>query len=285
MSPSPPGLEKDEGLRAMNQYRSYVLFDKPGGDLCWWFLYFKNDPKTRATSIPKYTVGDEKRLVEKYAVDKIGGTTTFGRIYETAKHTVLVPIEEFVLDRFFYGRIVLVGDACHKMHPFVGQGANSAIESAAYVADIFWDIVQRNATDDKIQTAFTEYQNVRRPRTKEIMGTGHFISRLDTQDTWLLKFLASNIFPGISLEDGLLPQFANMFLPAVSLQHLPQPKQPNHIPWEDQMKMRPKDRSLAATISWILLLLLAGRLGIFIPSQLHLVGFYGENPVLLSNTP
>jgi hypothetical protein len=76
-----------------------------------------------------------------------------------------------------------------------------------------------------------------------------------------------------------------MFLPAVSVQHLPQPKQPNHIPWEDQIKMKPKDRSLAATISWILLLLLAGSLDIFIPSQLHLVGFYGENPVLLSDTP
>jgi 2-polyprenyl-6-methoxyphenol hydroxylase-like FAD-dependent oxidoreductase len=63
--------------------------------------------------------------------------------------------------RFFDGRLVLVGDAAHAMAPNLGQGANSALTDAAVLVDAL-----RRAAD--LQTALVTYDERRRPAVQRV---------------------------------------------------------------------------------------------------------------------
>src|SRR5206468_13107532 len=57
------------------------------------------------------------------------------------------------------GKVVLLGDACHAVVPFFGQGANAAFEDCV----VLDECLARHAPD--FETAFAEYQSLRRENT------------------------------------------------------------------------------------------------------------------------
>ena len=66
------------------------------------------------------------------------------------------------IERWTYGRITLLGDACHPMLPYMGQGGAQAIEDAAAIAACF----QRHGKD--VEAALKLYEKVRLPRATRI---------------------------------------------------------------------------------------------------------------------
>ncbi|HWC30918.1 MAG TPA: FAD-dependent monooxygenase [Dehalococcoidia bacterium] len=69
------------------------------------------------------------------------------------------------------GRVVLLGDACHPMTPYMAQGAATAMEDAAVLARCF------EAADD-IESAFQLYEAHRKPRTSRIQA-------ISSANTWM----------------------------------------------------------------------------------------------------
>jgi 2-polyprenyl-6-methoxyphenol hydroxylase-like FAD-dependent oxidoreductase len=69
------------------------------------------------------------------------------------------------------GRVVLLGDACHPMTPYMAQGGATAIEDAAVLARCV------EATDD-LDRAFATYEQHRKPRTARIQA-------ISSANTWL----------------------------------------------------------------------------------------------------
>src|SRR5260221_6873988 len=66
------------------------------------------------------------------------------------------------LKRWTYGRIAMLGDACHPMLPFMGQGGAQAIEDAAAITACL-----RKCGDD-VEAALQLYEAVRQPRASRI---------------------------------------------------------------------------------------------------------------------
>src|SRR5256884_9034930 len=66
------------------------------------------------------------------------------------------------LPRWSVGRTTLLGDACHPMYPFMGQGAAQAIEDGATLAAC---LVAGGA--DVAETLY-RYERVRRPRVTRL---------------------------------------------------------------------------------------------------------------------
>jgi salicylate hydroxylase/6-hydroxynicotinate 3-monooxygenase len=71
------------------------------------------------------------------------------------------------------GRIVLLGDACHPMPPYIAQGAASAIEDAVVLSRCLAGV-----DGDGIADAFRLYERIRRTRTARMQITAR-------QNTWL----------------------------------------------------------------------------------------------------
>jgi salicylate hydroxylase len=65
------------------------------------------------------------------------------------------------LPRWTFGRISLLGDACHPMLPFLAQGAAQAIEDGATLAAVL-----RSVGD--VPAALRHYEALRLPRTARI---------------------------------------------------------------------------------------------------------------------
>lgn len=70
------------------------------------------------------------------------------------------------IDKWFNGRIVLIGDAAHATTPNLGQGASQAIEDAYVLAGCLH-------SKDSIDLAFESYQSMRIKRAKKIVDASY----------------------------------------------------------------------------------------------------------------
>ncbi|MEU4539644.1 FAD-dependent monooxygenase [Streptosporangium sp. NPDC023825] len=67
------------------------------------------------------------------------------------------------LSGYVRGRVVLLGDAAHAMHPDMAQGAAQSLEDAVVLAAVLAD------TGDDVPAALARYDEQRRPRTQTIV--------------------------------------------------------------------------------------------------------------------
>ena len=82
-------------------------------------------------------------------------------------------LEREPLPRWSDGRVVLLGDACHAMTPYMAQGAATSIEDAAVLARC----IKAHDGDD-LEAAFRLYEAVRKPRTSRIQA-------ISSANTWM----------------------------------------------------------------------------------------------------
>lgn len=69
------------------------------------------------------------------------------------------------LPRWSYGRVSMLGDACHPMLPFMAQGAGAAIEDAVVLSRCL-----RDADADGIPEALARYEQTRQPRASAMQA-------------------------------------------------------------------------------------------------------------------
>jgi len=82
-------------------------------------------------------------------------------------------LEREPLPRWSEGRIVLLGDACHPMTPYMAQGAATAMEDAAVLARCLAEV-----EGEDVVSAFRRYEAHRKPRTTRIQA-------ISSANTWM----------------------------------------------------------------------------------------------------
>ncbi|KAF9423474.1 hypothetical protein BGZ76_003651 [Entomortierella beljakovae] len=130
-----------------------------------------------------------------------GGTVSIGYLIDNTEpeNVTKVLLEQKLYTTWHHGRIVLMGDACHKMLPSGGRGAANAMLDAVILANELYEIADK-ATGENITHAFQEYYNERYSAAKE-----------DLQNSQLL----AKIFSGQSWLDGVLRKVILTYLPKV----------------------------------------------------------------------
>jgi 2-polyprenyl-6-methoxyphenol hydroxylase-like FAD-dependent oxidoreductase len=100
-------------------------------------------------------------------------------------------LEREPLPRWSDGRVVLLGDACHPMTPYMAQGAATAIEDAAILARCLDQV-----DEDGIEAAFRRYEAHRKPRTSRIQAISSantWMKGGDEDTSWLYGYDAWNV--------------------------------------------------------------------------------------------
>ncbi|KAF2964151.1 hypothetical protein GQX73_g9413 [Xylaria multiplex] len=97
-------------------------------------------------------------------------------------NAVLLHQEEGLADKWYHGRIVIVGDAAHKMTSINGQGALSAVLSATTLVNKLHGALQKESSPstEELEAAFADYQTSRKEAAGAVVGLGFKMTRFIT---------------------------------------------------------------------------------------------------------
>jgi salicylate hydroxylase/6-hydroxynicotinate 3-monooxygenase len=143
--------------------------------------------------------GDVKELRHEYEGFHPDVRAVLGACPDCHKWAIL---EREPLPRWSDGRVVLLGDACHPMTPYMAQGAATAIEDAAILARC---LEQVDGQD--IPGAFQRYEAHRKPRTSRIQAISSANTWMrggDGDTSWLYGYDAWSV-PLATMEPDIQP--------------------------------------------------------------------------------
>ncbi|MCT7376681.1 FAD-dependent monooxygenase [Chelativorans salis] len=116
-------------------------------------------------------------------------------------------LEREPLPHWSDGRVVLLGDACHPMTPYMAQGAATSIEDAAILARCISAV-----EGDDIERAFRNYEANRKPRTSRIQAISSantWMSGGNDDPTWLYGYDAWNV-PLVDASEATMADVASV---------------------------------------------------------------------------
>ncbi|RAK98849.1 FAD-dependent oxidoreductase [Aspergillus ibericus CBS 121593] len=197
ISATPPGIEVGHGHRTMAQDYAFVIMSGRKGRL-YWFLFAKMDKHYTGSQRVRFTAEDMDAHAARYLDKPAAGKVPFSAIYERAEHKSYLPLEEACFKYWSKGRFVCIGDSVHKMTPNMGQGSNSAMESAACLANHLTRFMK--SCDGKIslrqlEDCLQEWQTLRWPRAADMVAASAHLTRVDTIKTWKHKLAAVFLLP------------------------------------------------------------------------------------------
>ncbi|OQE46716.1 hypothetical protein PENCOP_c001G01213 [Penicillium coprophilum] len=119
-SPSPAG----QGYDIQSKGKAIMYFS--GTDRGWFFLYKRLPRPTSERRI--YTQKDVDAVAEEFAEFPLTQTVKVKDVWPRMLGAGLTNLDEGIVKHWSFGRIVLVGDACHKMTTHLGLGFNHGIQ-------------------------------------------------------------------------------------------------------------------------------------------------------------
>ncbi|KAI0139525.1 putative dehydrogenase [Hypoxylon sp. NC0597] len=163
-------------------------------------------------------------------------------IWATTKRTeaALVHLEEGMIDKWYHGRIVLLGDAVHKMTNINGMGVNIGLQSAAVLVNQLYDVLNSESclSDKAIEKAFHSYQSLQEPRCREIYKMGVDMSRFVTWSTWTAWFFDQFIVPWMNIESQVKTQITPILRDSYVLDYVPFESRVGQVPWNKTPKVQ-----------------------------------------------
>ena len=185
----------------------------------WATTYAAGQPPLRRKEWDNIAVDDSEGAKKEIEDTVLNQYPPEHFIHELAAHTTPQNLLHFglfyrqhKLSWFHKGsyRVVLMGDACHATLPYIGQGANQAIEDAIVLADCLFDKTNKDLVETSVKQvgfheAFERYYQLRFPRTKRIVDMCNFVNKLYHSDNVLVKWLC-DIFLAQMTTGGLMYQ-------------------------------------------------------------------------------
>ncbi|KAF9188238.1 hypothetical protein BGZ49_003962 [Haplosporangium sp. Z 27] len=186
---TPPNPEKYPQLKDKHASFNQIIYGDgancyvitlPNNQISWGFgiqlskaavkdMQFRNSewgPETNDATLTKY----------RDFPCPLGGT--IGDLFDaTPKHLISkVFLEEKLFKTWHHSRTVLIGDACHKLHPAGGQGARNAIDDAIVLANCLY--FMKDTTARNIRLAFEDYYRQRYYYAEAAFNNSSFFSKL-----------------------------------------------------------------------------------------------------------
>lgn len=222
---------------------SQMLISGPEGRLYWFFFSRLLETKY-GKSIPKYTKEDEAQFIKENAHRRITEHITFGQVYERRISSTLTPLHEDVMEKWYFRRVFILGDAAHKPNPIGGQGGNNAIESAASLVNVLLEKRDSrggslgNISDKEIEEVFSRILSIRHERAKTFVKTAHQTQSLMAKEKPLLSKILVHLESLKGIDAGV-DRMGAICRPAVRIDKLPIPSRPRAVPFDDELPARP----------------------------------------------
>ncbi|TDZ68370.1 FAD-dependent monooxygenase andE [Colletotrichum trifolii] len=252
ISKRPKGMHEQTQHVCSSVGRSYLVVRAPG-NRTYWFLFKAVEKTLRGKEIPRYSKEDLEKLAQEHLSDPICENVTFGSLYKNRIMATLVPLEEYVFEKWHYRRIVTIGDASHKIDPMSGQGGNGAIEAAALLVNALTDILEKNRkpSEAAVEAALAQVHTHRHERAVNLVAEAHQLQMILTGRSPMSKVVVNYLMPILGEE-----VYLKVAIPIAAASHrikrLPVPKRFRLVPFNDELPAPPIVDKAAYWAPWIL---------------------------------
>jgi hypothetical protein len=108
------GLKPGEQVMRVFDGKTLVVIPSKE-DVIFWFLARKLDRKYRYRVAPRFTLEDAAAACSEIANVNLGNGIIFGEIWEMRETYNMVVLEENLLQMWYFGRVLCIGDSIHKV--------------------------------------------------------------------------------------------------------------------------------------------------------------------------
>jgi hypothetical protein len=109
-----PGIAEDT-MHHVTNYSSSLFASSGPNDRTYWCLFTNLGDTYYGDALPPYGDEEEAETVRVHGPDAVTDTVRFSDLYERRITSVSTPLHEGVLDKWYEGRCMVVGDAMHKV--------------------------------------------------------------------------------------------------------------------------------------------------------------------------
>ncbi|KAG0262153.1 hypothetical protein BG011_000273 [Mortierella polycephala] len=225
----------------------------PDNQLCWALYYqFKSVEESKSEQFRNSEWGpeaNEAMIKQFYDHPCPYGGKMGDLIDDTPKDLISkVFIEDKMFDTWFHSRVVLLGDACHKMLPGSGQGAVNAMQDAVILANCLYDLV--DASSKSITTVFQDYYDQRYPLAKHMLENSRIMSKAQVGQSWwerALRYAFFNLIPDW-VQQHTLAKNAE-YRPQIAFLPLIENRGTGHVLPQKASRRHPEEQALQAIVA------------------------------------
>lgn len=120
MSTAVPGIKPGEQIVRSNNNAAILIFGGKGDSVGWGAMR-KLDQKYTYPHIPRYTQDDAVATAKALANQVILNDVKFGDIWDRRYASSMTTLEEGMLQSWYHGRIVCIGDSSNKVNKSLGS--------------------------------------------------------------------------------------------------------------------------------------------------------------------
>ncbi|KAG0068617.1 hypothetical protein BGZ89_004410 [Linnemannia elongata] len=154
---------------------------------------FRNSDNSEWGPTAAQSMCDETR---EFPIAFGNGKMTLGNLYDRTPKELIskVMLEEKVFKTWYHGRTVLLGDACHKLHPAGGLGAVTSMHDAIALTNLIYCLPSTNAED--FSQMFSEYKAERLPPvTAALNSSRSLVKGMEKVLAGTIAFLITKYMP------------------------------------------------------------------------------------------
>ncbi|ATZ46386.1 hypothetical protein BCIN_01g09920 [Botrytis cinerea B05.10] len=243
-----PGLEPGNLHSVFREQNSYLINGGPEGRV-YWFYFFKHPSTLYGSAIPRYTKADEAAVLKAHENDPITPEITFKVLQERKISSTLTALPEYVYKKWFFERIVTIGDSVHKFNPIGGHGGNTAFETSAAFVNSLVKLLKTSSrpSTSEITKLFADLQALRETRATILKDASHEQQRTEAMEDRLHKFIALTLLPITDTEDVMF-NFSGNQPYADKLDMVELPPRAKLIPYKDELARAPE---LRGVVGWL----------------------------------
>lgn len=180
------------------EFVTYRISNK--GEMIWAATYPSKEPPTKGNDNEWTTMNNQRELTrlltrfpQSHPVHQCAAVTDPQRLLHFGLY-----YRQHRADGWHRQRIGLLGDACHAILPYIGQGANLAIEDAVLLAVV----LEKNHFH--IESSFDEYFKKRYKRTKLAADVARYLGRFSHSENRFIHAIRQSLMPRLMSSNLML---------------------------------------------------------------------------------
>jgi len=235
----PQMAEPGQYIETQSSDRSAIIMT--GKEREWVILFEKHTSQPGDSH--RYSPDDVVQFAANFAELPTSLGQSVGDMFARRINAGMTDLDEGIVEHWYSGRMVLVGDACHKMTPNAGIGFNSGVQDAVVLCNnlqqLLKDSSASNPYADAVTAAFENYQSTREAAARKDVSFSMHLTRIQAWANLTYRLLAQWILPYAYVQRLLARYVCSGYSKAEVISYVPADDLfSGSLPWYNTMPLK-----------------------------------------------